>query len=1187
MSIHGAIVLALTTAPPIDPAGPLVRYGRDIRPILSDRCFQCHGPDASTRAADLRLDTFELATASRDGAAGAIVPGDAEASLLWQRVSTHDLDDRMPPASSSKRALSDAEKALIHQWIEAGAEYEPHWSFVPPTRREAPSIQGDDWPIGEIDRFIRAEQQRAGLEPSPDEAPERLLRRLFLDLTGLPPTPEEVDEYLADLRTDRFERWVDRLLTEEPYRTRTAERLATPWLDAARYGDTNGIHTDAGRQIWPWRDWVLHALRDNMPFDQFVTEQLAGDLLENATESQKIASGFHRNHVATDEGGAIAEEYLVEYAVDRVSTTGAVFLGLTLGCARCHDHKFDPITMEDFYGLAAYFNSVEEPGLYSQLPDPNRAFEPFMSVPTAGQRKQLEAIENDIAQAKRELETRSPEDDAQQAEFFAQFAKESGLAWAPVRITGGRTDGNAEVVLDEDGSAVFRGPNPPRDVTTLTLETDATDLRLLLLEALPAGADGTGAAGRANNGNAVVTGISAEIVSRTDPAQKKALRFDWAWADHSQQNGDFDISNVLTGSDGTGWALESHMRPGGRVAMLLSDEPFGYDGGSEITFRIEQNSIYDQHNIARVRFAAARFNEQGLARLPLAMSRWQIAGPFETTSGAQGYQTTFGPEEGEALDFSRNFGFGNQYWRFDGRLIDGQAVVLAQGVHVLYVGRHIYAPVARPLDISLGTDDGFQLFLNGQKIAERVVDRSVAPDQDRVTLPLRAGVNALVVKIVNSGGEAGFYFRGTALESEFGGDLPLALLPADARRGEADARRVDDAWRMAFLPRFKELRQTIAQREAAKAEVEKNVPRTMVMKELAVPRDTFVLMRGQYDQPDGTRRVGRTVPIALGALPEGAPADRRGLAQWLIDDRNPLVARVTVNRLWELLFGTGIVRTSEDFGLQGEWPSHPELLDWLAVEFRESGWDLHHMLRLMVTSGTYRQSSSIREDARRVDPENRLLAAYPRRRLAAEQIRDQALFTSGLLVERLGGPSVRPYQPDGLWQEVSMLASNTRVYERGQGEDLWRRSLYTYWKRACPPASLLTFDAPTREFCTVRRLTTNTPLQALALWNDEQMVEAARTLAARTLLGSGDDDGRLLSLFRRCTARTPTPRELALLRDALESARARYMGAPEDADRLLAVGIAPIDPSLHRGELAAWTMVSSAMLSLYEVTTQE
>lgn len=1158
-----------------------VRFGRDIRPILSDRCFKCHGPDPSSRQEELRLDLREEVIADRGGYA-VIVPGDPEASELWHRIDAHDDDELMPPADSNKKRLTAEEKELVRRWIADGAVYEKHWSFVPPVRPEPPPVQNQAWVRNDVDRFILARLEAAGLAPSPEADPSTLLRRVFLDLTGLPPTPAELEAFLADARPDAYERWVDKLLTEEPYLTRHAERLATPWLDASRYADTSGIHMDAGRQIWPWRDWVLNAFRDNVPFDRFVTEQLAGDLLPDATQEQIIASGFNRNHVTTDEGGAIDEEYRVEYAVDRTATTGSVFLGLTLGCARCHEHKFDPISHEDFYRFFAFFNSVEEPGIYSQIPDSNRALEPFLAVPTKEQQTELSALRARLAAARTELEQPASEDEQGYAGYLDGAAAAAGVAWAPAQLVGASSTGGSTLTAQPDGSVLVSGENPDREDHVITLRTQATDLRLLLLEGLQDPALPLGRVGRAPNGNAVLSSIAVEAVSLRDPAKTQNVKLVWAWADHEQPDADFDVVNVLDPSPARGWAVNAHGVTGGRTAMFLASEPFGFAGGTELRVTLAYQSVYSQHTLGRVRLTPGRIGEAGLASLPVADSRWYLTGPFAPSDKTAAYDQSFGPEEA-GLDFERKFGEGDAAWNFSADLRDGVLKTdLPAGLAVTYAGKRLFVPTARTLDMALGSDDGVQVFLDGARVYENRIDRASGADQDKATLQLEPGVHDLVVKIVNTGGIGGIFWRSLPSAEELTAELVWALAPAAAREQGAGElpNRMKHAWRIARSPSYRALTEEIAAAEASITKIEAAVPRTMVMKELAMPRETYLLLRGQYDNPDTSKPMPRDVPEALGRMPEGAPASRLGLAQWLMSQDNPLTSRVFVNRLWENVFGVGIVATSEDFGLQGEWPSHPELLDWLAVEFRDGGWNVRETLRLLVTSATYRQSSRIRPEAVEADPEHRLLASYPRRRLGAEEVRDQALYLGGLLVERFGGPSVKPYQPEGLWQEVAMLQSNTRIYERGNGDDLWRRSLYTYWKRACPPPSLMTFDAPTREFCSIRRSTTNTPLQALVLWNDEQYVEAARAFAQRTLAAAADDAQRLEWMHLSCTGRAPDASELAALQGALADFRARYQAAPEDAKSLLSVGETPAPMDVDPGELAAWTLLANAVLSL-------
>jgi len=1162
-----------------------IRYGRDIRPILSDKCFRCHGPDPSSRKEELRLDQRAFAIADRDGLF-AIVPGKPEESELWRRVSSLDPDEVMPPAESHKKTLDEVELNTIRTWIEQGAPYEEHWSFSQPQKNPLPQNKNQTWPANEIDHFILAELEGVGLSPSLKAKPETLVRRIFFDLTGLPPTVEEYEQFLADDSPRAFENLVDKLLTQEPYVSRYAERMATPWLDAARYADTNGIHMDAGRQMWKWRDWMLEAFRDGKPYDQFLTEQIAGDLLPDATLAQQVASGFHRNHVITDEGGAIDAEYLVEYSVDRVSTTGEVFLGLTLGCARCHDHKFDPVTQEDFYSLFAYFNSIEEKGLYSQNQDTKRAFIPFIKVPSMEQSSQLDTYSAELSQAKEELSIPNAED-AKAFEAFLSTAPESlGVHWAKFKTTDAKSTMKSTLMILEDQSVLASGENPAKDDHIITLQTDETDLRLLLFEAIPDPSFPNGRVGRADNGNAVLSQFSAEVISIADPEKKKSLNFTWAWADHEQPDADFQVVNILDADIARGWAIQGHQISGGRTALLLADEAFGYPGGTEIRITLSYQSIYSQHTLGRVRITPGVISDTGLNALPVADSTWYATWPYKPKEKYSGYEEIFGPEADATIDFTKKYPPDDYSWVYRIELKDDQVnSVLPVGEVVSFAGKRLFVPSARNLEISLGSDDGVQVFLDGEIVFENRVDRGAAADQDKLMLTLSPGVHTLVLKVVNTGGVGGYYWKSLPPIEEFSGNLVWSLTPKETRDRGANnlSTRLSEDWRKMHSPVYRE---KVALAENLGKEIkalEASIPLSMVMRERKERRPTYVLMRGEYDAPDEDRPVERNVPSALGSLPEGAPDNRLGLANWMTADDNPLVARVFVNRIWEMVFGNGIVATSRDFGLQGAWPSHPELLDWLAVDFRENGWDIKHLVKQIVTSQTYQQSSAIRPEASAKDAGNRLLSSYPRRRLGAEEIRDQALYLSGLLVEQFGGPSVKPYQPEGLWKEVAMPQSNTRNFMRGNGDELWRRSLYTYWKRASPPPSLLTMDAPTREFCTISRGITNTPLQALVLWNDVQFVEAARVLAQQTL---ATKNYSLAGLFLQCTGRRPNETEAVRLQEFLTAFTKRFTELPEDAEKLLQVGESMLPEGADYPVLAAWTMLANALLSLDEVISR-
>ena len=1159
-----------------------IRYGRDIRPILSDRCFLCHGPDRETRRADLRLDGFDSATRLVDDFA-AIIPGDSKRSPLMARITSTDPDEMMPPPGSDKHTLSPDQVDLIARWIDSGAPYEAHWAFESPVRAALPETSDDPWCENEIDAFILERMRRQGISPNPEADAATLCRRLFLDLTGLPPSPKELLAFVSDFEQDRaaYGRLVDRLLNEEPFVTRHAERMATPWLDLARYADTSGIHMDAGRSIWLWRDWVLEAYRDNKPFDEFVREQLAGDLIPEPTVNQLIASGFNRNHVTTDEGGAIDEEYLFEYAVDRANTTGSVFLGLSVGCARCHDHKFDPVSIDEYYSLIAFFNNNDEPGLYSQLPDPTRAFEPSLEVPDADSALLLERLKVVVGDVEAERASPTPEEIARVAEFVAGIRAQDDWRWdiaTPISATS--REGTVFELL-EDHSVLATGSVPDFDEHVLTLSTDRTDLRAVLLEVLGHESLPGGRVGRAGNGNAVLASITGEIISRTDPDRRRALEWSWAWADVEQDNDDFKVANALRSDNDRVWALDAHQQDGSRRAVFTTVEPFGYEGGSELVLRLEYRSPYPQHEFGRVRVQVANAGRDALANLPATTTNWYITGPFSTSNGRTAYMTEFGPEEPGPLDFIRKFGTQEIHtWRYAPLVLEAETVSLAQGIGAEYLGREIYVPTARTLELNLGSDDGLQIYRNGTLVHQNVIDRGAAPDQDRVEVELVPGRNTLVCKVINTGGAGAFYHRALEVDQVHPPEAVALTLP-DGALDDATRVRADEALRRRFSPRYLELSERLVAARDQLAEARASVPKTMIMKERAMPRETYVMMRGQYDQPDLDRPVSRGVPAVLGAVSgeERGGLDRLDLADWMVGDENPLTARVTVNRFWEIFFGRGIVETSADFGLQGAWPTHPELLDWLAVDFRENDWDMRAVLRRIVTSATYRQSSRITPETRALDPLNESYGWFPRQRLAAEQIRDQALYVADLLVEELGGPSVKPYQPEGLWQEVAMLQSNTRYFERSEGDGLWRRSLYTYWKRAAPPPSMLSFDAPTREYCVTSRMVTNTPLQALVLWNDEQFVEASRKLAERTIRSGDDDDERMRIMVLRAHGSTLEAETRTVLLEALEAYRLRYEAAPDDAAALVSVGESKTPEDIPASELAAWTMLANALLA--------
>lgn len=1160
-----------------------VDFNRDIRPIISNNCYQCHGPDSEAREAGLRLDQFDAAIMPNKKGRAAIVPGSPDQSLMHLRITAADPADRMPPVDTDKK-LSLVQIETIRRWIEQGAEYRRHWSFVPPTRPELPAVSDPAWPRNAIDSFVIARLDEAGLSPSPEAERTRLLRRVTLDLTGLPPTMEELDAFLADDSAGAFEQVVNRLLASPRY----GEHMARYWLDAARYGDTHGLHLDNYREMWRWRDWVISAYTQNMPFDQFTIEQLAGDLLPEPTIDQLIATGFNRNHVSTNEGGAIPEEYLVKYAVDRVETTSTVWMGLTAGCAACHDHKFDPITQREFYQFLAFFNNVEETGMDGNQKDPP----PVVRAPTEAQRMRLQQLEARVATLQQKIDAPDPIIDAAQAEWEDSQRNQVLGWWIPWTPTQSISTGGATLTPLADGSVLAGGANPEMDDYIFVGETDLTGIQLVRLEALTHPSLPHTGPGRADNANLVLTEFELVAVSTAEPSKSQSVHFRRALADFSQVRDDFPVRKAIDGitTDNSGWAVAGYERREDRTAVFITDAPFGYEGGTELRFTLRHQSRYPQHTIGRERISLSTSTALAQRLAEPVLSTWREAGPFpaEAPTVESAASSVFEPERHpKNIELNAVYADGVVKWVVRPGYADGQINNLADVDYAAtYLYRTIDSPTARTATISLGSDDACVLWVNGERVFEQLMPRAPAPDQDLVQVQLEPGANHILLKVVDFTGGFAFYFKLLDSEEDFRSVLALQTLAIDPTQRTAEqAALVRTIFRKQHSP---ETRILYEQLEAAADELaafQTSIPTTLVMKERMQRRETHVLNRGNYDQPKDEVQPG--VPACLPPLSPGVSADRLALARWLVSPDHPLTARVTVNRLWQRLFGTGLVETSEDFGSQGAAPTHPELLDWLAVEFVESGWDMQHMLRLMVTSSTYRQTARVTPDRLKADPPNRLYSRAPRFRMDAEMIRDLALDTSGLLVEQIGGPSVRPYQPEGIWEAVAYPDSDTRSYIPDEGQALYRRSLYTFWKRTQPPPNLATFDAPTRESCTVRRPRTNTPLQMLALMNDPQFVEASKALGERLMKEGGSSDvDRLAWVFRLVTSREADAEELrellALHHRQLEFFRAQ----PGQAAALLDVGDHQVDESLDAAELAAWTTVANIILSLDESITK-
>ncbi len=1020
-----------------------VAFNRDVRPILSDACFQCHGPDEQQRKGGLRLDQSEAALKGGDSGP-AIVPGRPADSLLWQRVVSGDADLHMPPPETG-RTLTPGQQETLRQWIEQGATWEGHWAFQPVQRPRVPQLSaGGQHPI---DAFIGQRLEGSGLSAAGEASRETMIRRVTLDLTGLPPTLDEIDAFLADASPEAYERVVDRLLASPRY----GERMAQQWLDFARYADSNGFQVDSSRQMWAWRDWVIHAFNRNHPFDQFTIDQLAGDMLPNPTQDQIIATGFNRNTRLNGEGGRIAEEWFAETVIDRVETVGLTWMGLTLNCCRCHDHKYDPISQREFYQLFAFFNSNDETGvLDSEGGSPGRGnSRPVHTVITPDHQRALEELARETALLEARLkqleQTASARQPAWEAETLSKLASEEP-AWRQLDLAKVSSSGGAVLDRQQDGSWLASGPNPAHDEYRVESSIPAGLFTGLLLECLPDGRLPNQSLGRFSNGNFVLSGILAEITAPT-LARPIPLQFVRAVADY-EQNG-WPVAKVLDGQqpdrrNQAGWAVDGPTRREVCRAVFALAAPVDIPADAQLHIRLRHDAI-NGHNIGRFKLFSSALPPETLAP---------------------------------------------------------QGASFPEAVRVA-----LQIPAARR-----------------------------APDQQQ-----------LVTRYFLDNGDR----------------------EASAARGRlATARKAVD-------------------------EQQSRLPIVMVMKELAKPREARILIRGEYDRPGDP--VQRGVPAAISPFPEDLPLNRLGFARWLVSPDHPLTARVWANRAWERFFGTGIVKTTENLGSQAEWPSHPELLDWLAAEFMQPttvttvagqpvhSWDIKALDKLIVLSAAYRRSAKASTADYQADPENRLISRGPRFRLSAETLRDQALALSGLLVPEIGGPSVRPYMPDGVWDETSRYG-DLRGYKADQGSGLYRRSLYTIWKRTAAPPSMLLFDAPSREICTVKRSRTNTPLQALALLNETTWVEAARRLAERSLTSGGDTAAAQLEwAFRTVTARRPDPAEKALLLKGLEEDLERFRADPAAARELLSVGNSAASTTIPPETLAAWTLTTTLLLNLDEV----
>lgn len=1025
-----------------------INYNFDVKPILSDRCYSCHGPDDEARQADLRLDLEESALATLESRSAAINPGNWSKSTLALRILSDDPEMQMPPPES-RLTLDPEEKAILLKWIDEGATFEPHWSFIKPEEQSIPDV--DKYPVhNAIDAFIIDRLTQVGLEPSPHAAKkERLLRRVYMDLTGLPPSIEEIDAFLSDNQPNAYEKVVDQLLASDA----CAERLTLEWMDVARYADSHGLHADGWRNMWPWRDWVIRAFQDNMPYDRFITTQLAGDLLPDAGKEEILATAFHRNHPMTAEGGAIDEEFRLEYVADRTNTTATALMGMTMECAKCHDHKFDPISQKDYYALSAFFNNQRELGMTGD--DGN--YGPMLTLESPSTRQKLASLDKEIFQLNEEI--RSTTEQINEAKV-------------------GIVNLGKQVNINHNIDAHF-----PFDRTS----------QKMVLGNLTTVIDGNAACTSGGNPD-VVTGKVGKALAFTDEYHSLEIK----------KTGQIDLHQAL----GVGMWIKTHKKKEGKTQVLIG-----------------------------------------------------------------------------------NAGNKNQYWRGWDLYLDDQNRLGLRLVHSLphemihivskdSVQLHQWTHVAFNYDGSANAQ-GCRLYLNGKP-----TDIDVRYNQlTKSILPVRGGDNEIEDRPLRVSrsyrsftGDNGI-FQGSMDELRIYkrevSDLEVAIM-AGRREGDI-ASDILTSHHTLSSPRLKELKLTRSSLIHRSALIRDTIQEIMVMKEMPTPRPTFILDRGQYDAR--LDQVKPATPAEILPFPSEYPDNRLGLAQWLFHPDHPLTSRATVNRYWQMIFGKGIVKTANDFGNQGALPSHPRLLDWLAKELIDREWDIKSLLKTMVMSATYQQSSVPTLHQQEIDPENIYLSRAPSYRWSAEIIRDNALAASGLLVKRVGGPSVKPYQPKGLWIEKGTFSYKLLNYVEDEGEDLYRRSLYTFIKRTSPHPAMTVFDVPSRDVCTLTRESTNTPLQALVLLNDPQFVEAARVLAERVLDGEESLEEKARMAFRSVVSRQPTDGELKILVATYHNQLILFQKNPASAKELLAVGDYKSTQNVSMVEKAAMTVVASNIMN--------
>ncbi|MFN3242623.1 MAG: DUF1553 domain-containing protein [Planctomycetota bacterium] len=1370
----GGVALVLTTTAaaqhdgvvPEPAAAASVDYLRDVRPILAEHCYSCHGPDQKERKGDLRLDLKKDAFADR-GDYAVVKPNDPDDSELLLRITSDDPDEVMPPPDCDD-ALKPAEVEVLRKWIAEGAGWQEHWAFVPPKRPATPPVQDGDWTRNDIDAFVLARLEQQGLRPSGEATREQWLRRVTFDLIGLPPTPKEIDAFLRDTSADAYAKVVDRLLADERY----GERMATDWLDAARYADSSGYQRDSSREAWKWRDWVIDALNQNMPFDRFAIEQLAGDLLPEPTLDQRIATGFNRNHPVNTEAGEELDEYRSAYVIDRVHTTATTFLGLTVACAQCHDHKYDPISQKEFYSFYGFFNSIKERDNGS-----GRNPKPAIAAPDEDQLARLRDLEARIEMLKKRLEQDDPITDQFQTRWENATRKRLGgpIAWTPLKPTEFMARYGSRLVLQDDHSVLATGPTPSRDTYDLVFAPGKRKIQAIRIEVLPDPSMPHGASGRADDGRFILSRLTSRMTSVSDSSDPPLIAYALAEADINQKRdrdehyltainpGSFGASVAVEDDSGSGgfrrsfggWSIAGDERKQAREAVLIPIEPLDSNAMSLLRLTLEHNSRNKFRSlIGRFRVS---FTEDPRVReqlVPLAETHWRSIGPFPAPSVAAAHALPFGPEKDlkepnwkkkhnqpilpkkEEASSKKPAGGGKPgekapaanaavakgkprpagpktaeagkgradtpkpaattgaakgkptgkadpkpvaaapakkpapqqqddekddeqarpkrkpkpkrlAWTEQTKWRDGsRATVPVTGpASATYLSRTLTTRQPRTARIELSGGEGAKVWLNGKVVGDFAPSPTPAtppkpqtgspmafdpadfdpetfdfanfdpamfenfdPSQLRrsrstskpreLRIGLRKGENHLVVKLTGKGSSPSSSRRGggsstspspmsrrsrssgTSFTFEIvpegddvlnyetmlavrgrAGDAPSKAAEASVSKPDGDkadkkSKQLTPVERRAKVAREwyrtridvagRVLADELRKLEREKGELERTLPSALVMEELDEPRKTRVFVRGDYRNPGEEVEVG--TPSMLPPMPKDLPKNRLGLARWLMSGDHPLTARVTVNRAWQQFFGRGIVSTAEDFGIRGAQPSHPQLLDWLATEFVQSGWNLKKLHRSIVLSATYRQNAHMSKQALASDPDNVRLARGPHQRLTAEMVRDQALHVAGLLKQKVGGKSVKPFQPEGLWRAT--LGSGR--WSQDKDDERYRRGLYVYWKRGVPYPSFMAFDASKRETCTVTRTRTTTPLQALVMLNDPVYAEAGRHLGQRLQKDGGDDDrARIAFGFKLVASRAPEPKEVELLTRLLGQLRKHYEANDKDAKAVL------------------------------------